>query len=70
MLPQLFYTTERNGCITAALAKIVDYFFFRVDNTTVDNVISYISRRFILGIIVHGSGVKRYFGLNITQYGN
>lgn len=68
VLPQLFYLSALDGAITAALAKVVDDFLLCGEPAVVDDVIDNISKSFKLGTILHGPGVLRYFGLNVTQH--
>lgn len=68
VLPHLFYLKEKDGSVIAALSKIVDDFLICGETLTVNNVVDLLNKSFLLGIVVHGPGVLRYFGLNITQH--
>lgn len=50
-----------------SLGKIVDDLLIFGSSSVVDNIVKLIYGKFKLGIIVHGPGELRFFGLNIIQ---
>lgn len=63
--PQLFYM-KQDGLLSALVVKIVDNILIVEQLDTVDKIFNQVNHKFKLGTIVYGSGLFRYYGLNIT----
>lgn len=57
----------KSSSFFAILAKIVDDLLLYSPCQIVDRIVESITKTFTLGTITHGTGLLRYYGLNITQ---
>lgn len=68
VLLQLFHLKNSDDDIVAVLAKNGEDFLICGESCTIKDLIKSIRNYFMLRAIIHGSGLLRYFGINVAKH--